>query len=79
MSNAESIKEMADMAYALGTTHDPDRGQCEGARALLLRLARGLDTYATHLPQCPEDDRCVCGLRELMVDAGLIIAGFGEV
>lgn len=25
MSNAESIKEMADMAYALGTTHDPEQ------------------------------------------------------
>lgn len=65
-----------DMAYALGTTHDPDEEDCEDARALIVRLARGLDRYADHLPSCV-DNPCECGLGPLLTDALVALHAFG--
>lgn len=66
-----------DMAYALDTTHDPDKEDCEEARALLIRLVRGLDKFAEHVHPCPEGQDCNCGLGPLLADGLRVLAAFG--
>ncbi len=70
------MSSIEDMAYSLDTTHDPDKEDCEEARALLIRMARGLDRYAEHLPSCPEGDGCDCGLGSLLGDCLRVLAAF---